>query len=177
MVKWLAIMAAFLLASCGAPAVSQQDAQATAFARINAGLISSPPTAVVTPFPTFTASERAAFETIAQRSAAMKAAGEQLITLAQAVRVDTTWRSQARTAAQVLTGSQKVISAAKLPALYAPLSERAASVTGQCAAAAAAIIAVDAGALAIKDIAEHQEVIQRWCITEMGRLQVQAENP
>jgi hypothetical protein len=42
--RWMiGLLGLALLAGCGAPAVSQQDAQATAFARINAGLIDSAP--------------------------------------------------------------------------------------------------------------------------------------
>lgn len=142
-------------------------------ATIGAGL--GPPTA--SPAPTLTAEQRAAFETIALRAAAMKTAGETLVALGQDIRATTEWRQRVKTAAQVLTGSQKVIAAAQLPELYGPLTQRAADVTGRCAATAQALLAIDIGALAVKDVADQQADIQRWCITEMGRLQLQAENP
>lgn len=156
----------------GQPVGQQQAGSATAApstiepsATSEPSVTPAPPVIEPTPYPTLTTDQLSAFQTIARYASAMKAAGEHLIGQPTA--------EDARAASQVLIDGQKAIVAAQLPAWYSPLTERAANITGQCAAVAEAILAVDATALTT----EQEATIQRWCITEMGRLQLQAENP
>ena len=146
MYKTLVIaLLAFSLAACGSAA-------------------SVPPT--VPQKPTLTTDERAGVQLVKPRMQSMVTAAKDLQKLGGEIRATVDWQVKVRTAAQIITGGQKVISQAKLPAALAkPIQDTAAT----CAKPAETLLGMDTPTVAA--VKTQNQALQQ-CITEMGTLQI-----
>jgi hypothetical protein len=173
-VQWmLGLFVAVLLAGCGAPGVSQQDAQATAMARIEAGLNNGAPTAA--PEPTLTALERDDMQSIVEYAKSITHSAQEIQALGQGIVANLEWETEVRANSSVMTAAQQAIEITGLPDMYAPLSKRAKEIAANCVKPIETIVAIDAGKMEIDDVSKHHDTIQRWCVAEMERLWLQVE--